>query len=291
MSNAHQAPDRADGLSRDKHTHGVSESYVPESKIDEIVEELDRNGYARLENMFSVSDCVMAKKKIADIYEKQVEECGGEDYLIAINDQNVARALLVYDDFFLRFLKNKSILDILQRSFGDKYILNLQNAPINKAHDCHYGSSWHRDLSYQHFVPSRPVAINVLVYLDNSTEDNGSTVILPGSHKFEVFPSRNYEDKNQEQIVVNMGDAVIFDSLLFHRAGRNNTSKDRNLLVHMFTLPFVKQQVNYPRMLEGRYSDDEQLSYLLGYDSEVEDSVIAWRKRRTRRHEKANGTS
>ena len=41
---------------------------------------------------------------IDKIYKNQVKECGGEDYLISINDQNVARALFVYDDFFIKFL-------------------------------------------------------------------------------------------------------------------------------------------------------------------------------------------
>ena len=74
--------------------------------------------------------------------------------------------------------------------------------------------------------------------------------------------------------------------MLFHRAGANNTDKVRKLLVHMYTLPFIKQQVNYPKMLQGKYSNEKDLSYILGYDSEIEDNVIDWRKRRKRRYEK-----
>jgi len=74
--------------------------------------------------------------------------------------------------------------------------------------------------------------------------------------------------------------------MLFHRAGANNTDEERKLLVHMYTLPFIKQQVNYPKMLNGKYSDDKNLSYLLGYDSEVEDNVVNWRRRRKRRYDK-----
>ena len=137
-------------------------------------------------------------------------------------------------------------------------------------------------------MPSRPIAINVIICLDDFTKKNGGTYILPGSHRFEVFPSKNYRDKNEMQIEIKTGDAFIFDSLLFHRAGANNTGIDRKLLVHMYTLPFVKQQVNYPKMLDGKYSDDPELSYLLGYDSETEDSVLSWRQRRRKRYDKAN---
>ena len=276
----------ADGVSKDKKTHGVSESFAPNSKLDESTEELNRDGYTILSNIFSKEDCTIAKEKIDTIYEKQINEFGGEDKLEYINDQNVARALFVYDKFFLKFLIDDKILAILAKFFGKKYILNLQNSPINKPYDAHYGSTWHRDLSYQHFVSSRPIAINVLICLDDFIKKNGGTHILPGSHRFEVFPSQNYRDKNEMQIEAKTGDAFIFDSLLFHRAGANNTGIDRKLLVHMYTLPFVKQQVDYPKMLGGKYSKDPKLSYLLGYDSEIEDSVLSWRQRRKKRYDK-----
>ena len=90
----------ADGVSKDKKTHGISESYRPETKIDESLEELKRDGYTILRNIFSLDECETAKLKIDEIYKKQVEEFGGEKNLEYINDQNVARALFVYDDFF-----------------------------------------------------------------------------------------------------------------------------------------------------------------------------------------------
>jgi len=276
----------ADGVSKDKKTHGVSESYKPSSKLDENIEELNRDGFVILKDLFTKEDCELAKKKIDIIYKNQIDEFGGEKKLEYINDQNVARALFVYDDFFVQFFNNKRILEVLEKCFGKKYILNLQNSPINKPYDAHYGSTWHRDLSYQHFVPSRPVAINVLICLDSFTKENGGTYILPGSHKYEVFPSESYRVKNETQIEADVGDAFIFDSLLYHRAGANNTGKDRNLIVHMYTLPFVKQQVSFPRMLNGKLSENKELAYIIGYDSETEDSVIKWRQRRKKRYDK-----
>ena len=90
-----------DGVSKDKKTHGVSETFEPKSKIDENIEEIQRDGYTILKNIFSENDCNTAKDKIDEIYKKQIDECGGEDYLVSINDQDVVRALFVYDDYFL----------------------------------------------------------------------------------------------------------------------------------------------------------------------------------------------
>ena len=203
-----------------------------------------------------------------------------------IDEKDIVRALIGYDDYFTKFIFEKKILKILDIAFGDKYILNLQNCPINRAHDEHFGSVWHRDLSYQHFVPSRPIAITALICLDKFTNENGGTCIIPFSHKFEEFPSNNHIIQNQKKIEANIGDVLIFDSLMFHKAGANKADEDRKLIVQVYTLPFIKQQISFPEILKGKFIDDKSFSYILGYDSEVEKSVINWRKRRKKRYEK-----
>ncbi len=275
-----------DGVSKKNNTHGVSEISKANSVVDIVNEEVTRVGYSIIKNVFSKKDCSLAKKKIDNIYRRQIKECGSEKFLYSINDQDVARALFLYDDFFLKFINNKSINKCLKRVFGNKYILNLQNAPINRPHNSHYGSTWHRDLSYQHFVPSRPISITTIVCLNKFTKKNGGTCILPFSHKFEKFTSNKFVKKNEHFIEADEGDVLFFDSLLFHRAGANNTAKERKLIVQLFTLPFIKQQIDYSKVLNGKYSKNKDFSYVLGYDTSVEDSVLNWRKRRKARFSK-----
>ncbi len=274
-----------DAVSKENNTYGVTESFEAKTVLDLYYEEINRDGFTLLKNVFSSEDCQIANQKIDEVYQEQIREVGGEDYLKSIHDHDNVRALFIYDDFFLRFINNELILSICQRLFGQKFILYQQNSPINRPYSKHYGSAWHRDLPHQHFVPSRPISISVVICLDDFTEENGGTHVLNGSHKHEIFPSENYCKKNDIQIIANAGDALFFDSLLFHKAGNNNTDKVRRLLVEMFTLPFIKQQVNIPKMLGGKYSDDPELSYLMGYESEVEESVLSWRKRAKRRFE------
>ena len=273
----------ADGVSKKHNTHGVSEANKAINIYDSINEDITRTGYSVIKNIFKKKDCLTAKTKIDEIYKEQIKECGNEKFLYSINDQNVARSLFLYDKFFLKFIDNTKLNYILKNVLGKKYILNLQNAPINKGHQSHYGSTWHRDLSYQHFVPSRPISLTTIVCLDDFNPKNGGTSILPFSHKFEKFTSKKYIIKNEIIINAKVGDLLIFDSLLFHRAGANNTSKDRKLIVQVFTLPFIKQQIDYTRALNGKYCKEKNLSYILGYDSEIVDSVFNWRKRRKSR--------
>jgi len=72
-------------------------------------------------------------------------------------------------------------------------VLNQQNGVINPPHSERYNQgAWHRDLPYQHFVSSRPLAINALFCLDQFTIENGATKVLPASHRQEAFPSDDF---------------------------------------------------------------------------------------------------
>jgi hypothetical protein len=51
----------------------------------------------------------------------------------------------------------------------------------------------------------------------------------------------------------------------------------------MYTIPFIKQQISLPKVLEGKFSDEPFLAKFLGYESEPDISVVEFRKRRLRR--------
>ena len=104
-----------------KNTHGVSETFTPKTELDSHFEELNRSGYTILGNVFSKKTCDIAKIKIDKIYKEQIEECGNENFLYSINDQDVVRALFVYDNFLLNSLI-KNIIKFLNLRFGSKFI-------------------------------------------------------------------------------------------------------------------------------------------------------------------------
>jgi ectoine hydroxylase-related dioxygenase (phytanoyl-CoA dioxygenase family) len=76
------------------------------------------------------------------------------------------------------------------------------------------------------------------------------------------------------------GSAIVFDSMLFHRGGVNSSTSPRRGLNHLYSLPFIKQQIDMPRILNGKYADDDFLRKFLGYDSQPADDVIQWRSKR-----------
>jgi ectoine hydroxylase-related dioxygenase (phytanoyl-CoA dioxygenase family) len=77
------------------------------------------------------------------------------------------------------------------------------------------------------------------------------------------------------------GSLLILDSMLFHRAGYNKSNRNRRGINHLIGRPFMAQQIDMPRLLNGRHRDDEFLGAYLGYRWNPASNVSAWRKQRS----------
>ena len=155
-----------------------------------------------------------------------------------------------------------------------------QNAIINRPVDAHYQFTWHRDLNYQHYVSSRPLAVSALYAIDDFTEETGGTWLIPASHKSEPFPSPAYVRRRARQIDAPAGSILLFDAMVYHRAGVNRSGRVRRSVNHIYSVPMIQQQISLPGMLGGKFSDDPFLRMFLGYDTETGRSVQEWRTRK-----------
>jgi ectoine hydroxylase-related dioxygenase (phytanoyl-CoA dioxygenase family) len=266
-------------------TFGVKEFNRSTSAVDRHVEEIKLAGYTILADVLTPAEVSEAREKIDLIYQAQLAEVGGEHRLKAINDTYNARCLLAYDGFFLGLARHPRVLGIVERFLGDYFTLMLQNGVINVSQtgDDQNAGYWHRDLNYQHFVSSRPFSISALFCVDDFSEETGGTRVLPASHKTEEFPSEAFVRAHETGLNAKAGSAVVFDSMLYHRGGHNRSKQVRRAINHMYTVPFIKQQISLPKILQGRYSDDPFLAKFLGYDSEPDEGVTDFRERRLKR--------
>lgn len=249
--------------------------------IDRYVEEIFIKGYTIIPELLSDQECKFWRNKIDTVYAKQEEEFS-RDALIAIQEIDVCRAPLLYDFGFAEMARIPKITAVIKRILGEWFILNLQNVIINRPDSPHHQSAWHRDLAYQNFVISRPIAVNALIAIDNFTEKTGGTHLLPFSHKNEVLPSAEYIDANRLMTEVPAGSAILFDAMLFHRAGVNRSSIIRRGVNHLYTTAIIKQQYDFPRALAGTKMDEE-LEQLLGFHAQVPLNAVEWRRARAAR--------
>ena len=174
-------------------------------------------------------------------------------------------------------------LALARELLGNYIVLMQQNGVINPPRQSHTQLSYHRDLPYQHFVSSRPLAIGALFCIDPFRVENGATVVIPASHRMEAFPSPEVAAQLSTPVTAEPGSFLVFDAMLFHRGGANLSDGPRRAVNHVFSVPIIAQQISLPDALGGRYADDPELSRLFGYESAPSPSVLAWRERRLAR--------
>jgi len=262
--------------------YGVTERDVAADVTELHVERIRRIGCTVIAGGFTDGELDDLAIRLDAVLEQQVQEFGG-DRLEAIGDRQTARCPLAYDEAFLRLAAHPAVLAIVRRLLGEYVVLMQQNGVFNAPRQDHTQRAYHRDLPYQHWVASEPLAISALFCLDPFRPETGATTILPGSHKFERFPSERLAAEIDVPIAADRGSFIVFDSMLFHRAGVNRTDTMRRAVNHVYTIPLIAQQISLPGVLGGRHSDDPSLARLLGYDSAPASSVGSWRERRLNR--------
>jgi ectoine hydroxylase-related dioxygenase (phytanoyl-CoA dioxygenase family) len=261
-------------------SYGITEQAAPAAAADEHAERVRLVGVTVVDSGLAAADVDGFVARVDALLERQTAAAGGSERLADIGEQEIARACLAYDDAFLQLATNPRVLEICRLLLGDYFVLMQQNGIVNSPDRVHAQTAYHRDLPYQHFVTSRPLSISALFCIDPFTTANGATLVLPSSHKFEQFPSETLVRELERPVEAPAGSFIVFDSMLFHRAGRNTSAAPRRGVNHVFTLPFIAQQISFPAALGGRFSDQPEIARLLGYGAGPAASLEEWWERR-----------
>jgi ectoine hydroxylase-related dioxygenase (phytanoyl-CoA dioxygenase family) len=113
-----------------------------------------------------------------------------------------------------------------------------------------------------------PLMANVLWMLDDFTETNGATRVVPGSHTRHALPGPDAED---EAVPVEgpAGTALVFEGRLWHGTGGNTTSDvQRRGILAYYCSPWMRQQENSVRSVDPKVlaTASPTLRRLMGFD-------------------------
>jgi ectoine hydroxylase-related dioxygenase (phytanoyl-CoA dioxygenase family) len=177
---------------------------------------------------------------------------------------------------FLELLEWNGCHPLLEGFFQGRYILNTFGGVLNLPSDLSYVGRIHRDL--RTFSGDVNLMAQLLVMLDDFTEENGATYLLSGSHRFREEPEHDLFFRDAARALGSAGSIVVFNSNLWHAAGVNRSAVPRRALTIAFTRPFVKQQLDYPRALgfDRAEAFSPELRQLLGYNARVPTSLDEW---------------
>lgn len=206
------------------------------------------------------------------------------------NNEGTVHHIVELGQSFIDYLNlTEQLNHYFENYFGGKYILNSFGGNINQKGIASYASNIHRDI--RSFSGDMPLLLNSLVMLDSFTKDNGATYLMSGSHRTHPnLPTEEEFQNRAEQAIGNAGSILIFNSNLWHRAGKNITSHPRRSITPMYCKPYIKPQYDYPRALgyekATKYSD--WLKQILGYNARIPASLDEWYQPRQNRMYKAD---
>ena len=246
------------------------------SELSTHLEELRERGYTIIPGLLDEARVASYRGKLEAVYARQEAEFGREA-LQSIAELDMCRLPCAYDRDFLSLASHPTILAVMSEILGSFFILHLQNGIINRPDRPHHQHSWHRDLPYQDFAITRPLAISALVALDAFSPETGGTYLLPFSHRMPAAPTDAYIANNRVVAEAPAGSVILFDSMLIHRAGSNSSQNVRCAVNHVYTAPILKQQYDLPRALGPATDFDDAMQRLLGYTSQVARDDRQWR--------------
>jgi ectoine hydroxylase-related dioxygenase (phytanoyl-CoA dioxygenase family) len=245
--------------------------------LDDTLEAVRDVGYAVVEGVVPDAMVREAAGRLYEVSARIVADVG-EERLRRAGELGVLRLMMKYDPFFARFLEVPEVLAVVDATVSPTAILHLQNGFILKSFPPGatpevFQNNFHMD--FRRVLNGYLASVNVFVAVSEFTDDNGATLVVPGSHQKAEAPPRGYLERDAVRVTCPPGTAVVFDSTLWHASGRNASGADRLSINHQFTRSWVKPQVDYVRALGDAFilSLPERSQQILGWYTRVVTSL------------------
>jgi ectoine hydroxylase-related dioxygenase (phytanoyl-CoA dioxygenase family) len=133
------------------------------------------------------------------------------------------------------------------------------------------GGAWHVDAPLGQIaepLPEFPLTIQNVWLLDDFTEDNGATRVMPHSHKLRRSPPWGSDPMEGEvALTAPAGSVAIWLSNTWHRSGPNNTDRPRRAILCNYNLSWLRPFCDFTSTMspDAVASLSNQVRYLLGY--------------------------
>lgn len=209
---------------------------------------LNEHGYCIIEDVLDTSKTADVRQRLVEAAAES-ERRGIPTYIEGLdpNPNNVrVFNLLDLDPVFLELISHPLAVGIARDLLDDDFIISNFTANIAKPGN---GSMViHSDLAVVLPEPwHAPWSLNVIWCLDDVRGENGATLFMPGSHRFER--TEDIPADIPEQMVpfeAKAGSIVAMEGRIWHTSGINKTQdEERALLFGYYSRSFIRPQWNF----------------------------------------------
>lgn len=236
---------------------------LPQPTIDlaEAKADLDRHGYCVVRDVLSPAQVAAIRARVDG--QADGEAAAG----VAFHDSKANQRiwmLLNKGRVFRELVLHPFAIEMMGHLLGSDFLLS--SATANIARPGGEAMYLHADQGYVDFWTERPVVANIAWMLDDFSEENGGTRLMPGSHL-----ARDWRGELRHPTVAAegpAGSALVFDGRLIHGTGANRTGdQHRRAILTYYCRPFMRQQENFFLGLDPRLRTPahEPLLNRLGY--------------------------
>jgi ectoine hydroxylase-related dioxygenase (phytanoyl-CoA dioxygenase family) len=181
--------------------------------------------------------------------------------------------LMTRGESFVRLLDNDVLHARLSPILGDTCVVYAYTSSSMPAGGTNYSNRIHVDSP--RFIPGYPTNVGITLALDDFTDQNGATYLLPGSHLSPEVPANERFDREAVRAYPLAGDAIVFNARTWHKGGNNTTDAVRHAVTMNVCRSYMRQQFDFPRMM-GYDTPDRftpRVRRFLGYDVRVPASL------------------
>ena len=234
---------------------------------------LEEKGYLNLGVLLSESEVKSINTRMEELKEIEGESTGKEltesKYIRYSKEEGADRLadLVNKGEIFDIFYNHPKVLEGIATVLGEEFKLSSLNyraakpgMGLQKLH-----VDWGNTV-----VNSNYKVCNCIWLLDNFTLENGSTRVVPKSHKFKLLPDQALDDPFKEhpdeiRITEPAGSIFIFNSHVWHWGTTNHTEFDRRSIHSYFCSRVQPQQINQAKYITKNTAQriGKNVSYIL----------------------------
>ena len=249
----------------------------PDTPLPQLLQQLDDDGYVILPRLLPPAKVEVIKDALAPYLQGKLK---GRNDFEGYESERVY-ALLAKSPVFGELAAHPLVLDVCEPILGPNFMLSaclaINSHPGENAQPLHFDDSFYR-------IPRPRPAYGVSAFwaIDDFTDSNGATEIIPGSHKWgsdapigvnfydafvngKTVPVEDHPDL--EKVVMPAGSLMLTPGTLWHRGGANNSQGSRLAITPQYCVAWGRQMesmlLSVPPHIVAKYP--ERVQQLLGY--------------------------